>query len=121
MPPSTHYFSKSLSDLRSLRALIASGMDRYNALANDPEALSRVDFQTSISLLKVDASELAVSATMNALRACGLSGYRNDSEVSIGRQLRDLLSAPMMINNDRILQSVAGATLLNEIFGSLRD
>ena len=121
IPPSAHYFSKSHADLRSLRALIATGMDRYAALASDPEALSTVEFQSAISLLKVDASELAVSAAMNALRACGLSGYRNDSEVSVGRHLRDLLSAPMMINNDRILQSVTGATLLNEVFASLRD
>ena len=40
---------------------------------------------------------------MSAMRACGLSGYRNDSEFAIGRYLRDILSAPIMINNDRIL------------------
>ena len=79
------------------------------------------EFQPSaISLLKVDASELAVSAALNALRACGLAGYRNGSEVSVGRHLRDLLSAPMMINNDRILQTTAGATLLSEVFEKLR-
>jgi acyl-CoA dehydrogenase len=119
--PSAHYFAKAQSALRSLRALITTGLDRYAAIADDPEALSAVEFQSAISLLKVDASELAVSAALNALRACGLSGYRNDSDISVGRHLRDLLSAPTMINNDRILQSVTGATLLNEGFRSLRD
>ena len=63
-----------------------------------------------INLTKVEASELAVSTVMSALRACGLSGYRNDSEFAVGRFLRDVLSSPIMINNDRILANIAGAT-----------
>ena len=43
---------------------------------------------------------------MSAMRACGLSGYRNDGEFSVGRHLRDVLSAPIMINNDRILANL---------------
>jgi acyl-CoA dehydrogenase len=104
-----------------MRALISSSLDRYERIANDPEALASVEFQSAINLLKVDASELGVSAALNALRASGLSGYRNDSDVSVGRNLRDLLSAPTMINNDRILQSTMGSTLLGEACGSLRD
>jgi len=119
--PSAHYYAKAQSALRAMRALISSGLDRYARLENDPEALAGVEFQSAINLLKVDASELGVSAALNALRACGLSGYRNDSDVSVGRNLRDLLSAPTMINNDRILQSTMGATLLGEVYGSLRD
>lgn len=119
--PSSHYYAKAQSSLRAIRALISSGLDRYARIADDPEALSGVEFQTAINLLKVDASELAVSAALNALRACGLSGYRNDSDVSVGRNVRDLLSAPTMINNDRILQSTMGATLLGEVYGSIRD
>jgi acyl-CoA dehydrogenase len=119
--PSAHYYAKAQSALRAMRALICSGLDRYARIADDPEALAGVEFQSAINLLKVDASELGVSAALNALRACGLSGYRNDTDVSVGRSLRDLLSAPTMINNDRILQSTMGATLLGEVYGSLRD
>src|SRR6185312_6255978 len=114
--PSAHYYVKAHAALRAVRALIAGGLDRYASIANDPHALSSVQFQTAINLLKVDASELAVTAALNALRACGLSGYRNDSDVSVGRNLRDLLSAPTMISNDRILQSTMGATLLGEVY-----
>ena len=59
---------------------------------------------------RCEASELAVATVMSAMRACGLSGYRNDGEFSVGRHLRDVLSSPMMINNDRILANVATAT-----------
>ena len=58
---------------------------------------------------------------MSALRACGLSGYRNDSDVSIGRHLRDILSSPIMINNDRILASIGASALMSETPHSIRD
>jgi acyl-CoA dehydrogenase len=69
----------------------------------------------------VDASELAVQTVMNAMRATGLSGYRNDTDVSVGRALRDVLSSPIMINNDRILSSLTTSTILSEIPSSIRD
>ncbi|MGH7001748.1 MAG: hypothetical protein ACREEA_09610, partial [Stellaceae bacterium] len=69
----------------------------------------------------VEASELAVTIVMHALRACGLSGYRCDGEFSVERQLRDVLSSPIMINNDRILANVAAASLMGAIPTSLRD
>jgi acyl-CoA dehydrogenase len=48
-----------------------------------------------------------------------LSGYRNDSEFSIGRHLRDVLSAPLMINNDRILANLGTASLMTPLPTSL--
>jgi len=54
------------------------------------------------------------------MRACGLSGYRNDSEFSIGRHLRDVLSSPIMINNDRILANLATPALMTAIPQSLQ-
>lgn len=55
------------------------------------------------------------------MQACGLSGYRNDSEFSIGRHLRDILSSPIMISNDRILANVAAASVLGATPESLHD
>jgi acyl-CoA dehydrogenase len=68
-----------------------------------------------ITLTKVQASELAAATVLSALRACGLAGYRNDGEFSIGRHLRDVLSAPLMINNDRILADLATSTLMTPL------
>jgi acyl-CoA dehydrogenase len=121
LPPGMPHFTTSLAKLRSLRALIAASLNRYENIAGDPKALGGVDFQTAINLLKVDASELAVETVMAAMRATGLSGYRNDTDVSIGRSLRDVLSSPIMINNDRILASLSTSTLLSEIPSSIRD
>jgi acyl-CoA dehydrogenase len=120
MPPSAPYFTRANASLRALRALIATTTDRYEAIQHDPDALMAMDFQSEINLLKVDASELAVQAVMSALRCGGLSSYRNDSDVSIGRHLRDVLSSPIMINNDRILANVATSALLSEVPATIR-
>jgi acyl-CoA dehydrogenase len=120
LPPSAPYFTRANASLRALRALVGAALDRYAAIQDDPDAMMAMDFQSEISLLKVDASELAVSAVTSALRCGGLSSYRNDSDVSIGRHLRDVLSAPIMINNDRILANVATSALLTEVSASVR-
>jgi acyl-CoA dehydrogenase len=56
---------------------------------------------------------------MSALRVCGLAGYRNDGEFSVARHLRDVLSSPIMIHNDRILANLATPVLMTEIPSSL--
>ena len=101
--------------------LIAGALTRYESADRRRAALESLDFQTAINLLKVEASELAVATVMSAMRACGLSGYRNDSEFSLGRHLRDVLSSPIMISNDRILANVGTATLLGGVPSALRD
>lgn len=121
LPPAAAYLSRAQGSLRALRALIATTLDRYEARLGDPEALMALDFQTAVALLKVDASELAVETVTAAMRTCGLTGYRNDSEASIGRHLRDVLSAPIMINNDRILANLSGSMLLAETPQSIRS
>jgi acyl-CoA dehydrogenase len=119
--PSAPYFTRANAHLRALRALIATSLDRFEAIESDTEALEAMDFQSEISLLKVDASELAVAAVQAALRCTGLSGYRNDTDITIGRHLRDVLSAPIMISNDRILANTAASALLVEVAGAIRD
>ena len=121
MPPGAAHFTRGVTDLNTLRSLVAASLTRYEAAcAEGGEALTSIDFHTAISLLKVEASELAVAIVMSALRATGLSGYRNDTDVSIGRALRDILSSPIMINNDRILGNLASSVLVAGAPRSLR-
>jgi acyl-CoA dehydrogenase len=121
MPPGAAHFTAAKRSLAKLRAMIAANLDAYTAHEHDERALSSLDFQSQINLLKVEASELAVETVMHAMRACGLSGYRNDGDFSVGRHLRDVLSAPIMINNDRILANIATASLMSAVPASLRD
>ena len=121
LPPGAAHFTTAKMTLAKLRAVITANLDAYAAHEHDERALSSLDFQSSINLLKVEASELAVATVMSAMRACGLSGYRNDGDFSIGRLLRDVLSAPIMINNERILANISTATLMSAVPDSLRD
>src|SRR5215469_901474 len=120
-PPGAPQFTRALATLRTLRGMLTTSLRRYEQLMNDPQALAALDFQTMITLTKVEASELAAQTVMSAMRATGLSGYRNDSEYSIGRHLRDVLSSPIMINNDRILANLATPVLMSPVAPSLRD
>jgi acyl-CoA dehydrogenase len=121
MPPGAPQFTKALQTLRTLRGMLASSMRAYETRMNDPKALAALDFQALITLTKVEASELAVSVVMSAMRACGLSGYRSDGDFTIGRYLRDVLSSPIMINNDRILANLANSSFMTPIPTSMRD
>jgi acyl-CoA dehydrogenase len=121
MPPGAAHFTAAKMSLAKLRAMITTNLDLYAAHEYDERALASLDFQSSINLLKVEASELAVEAVMSAMRACGLAGYRNDGEFSVGRHLRDVLSSPLMINNDRILANIATASLMSGVPTTLRD
>jgi acyl-CoA dehydrogenase len=121
MPPGAAHYTAAKMSLTKLRAIITATMDAYATHEHDERALSSLDFQSQVNLLKVEASELAVETVMSAMRACGLSGYRNDGDFSVGRHLRDVLSAPLMINNDRILANIATASLMSAVPTSLRD
>lgn len=118
LPPGAAHLTRANASLRTLRSLIAAALQRFEAA--DAAELESLDFQTGMNMHKVNASELAVSTVMSAMQACGLSGYRNDSEFSIGRHLRDILSSPIMISNDRILGNLAAASLLGGAPASLR-
>jgi acyl-CoA dehydrogenase len=115
MPPGAAHFTQAVSSLRTLRGVLAANLRSYEAIMSDEKAISSLEFQAMITLTKVQVSELAVTTVLSSLRACGLSGYRNDTEFTIGRLLRDVLSAPLMINNDRILTNLATTSLMTPL------
>ncbi len=121
MPPGAPHFTKALTSLRMLRAVLASSLSDYERVMDDERALASLEFQSMITLTKVEASELAAATVMSAMRACGLAGYRNDGDFSIGRHLRDVLSSPIMINNDRILANLATPSLMTALPTSISD
>jgi acyl-CoA dehydrogenase len=111
--------TRATMSLRALRGTVASALQRFEAVGTKERELESLEFQTAMNLLKVSASEMAISTVMSAMQACGLSGYRNDGEFSVSRHLRDVLSSSIMINNERILASAATASLLIEVPHSL--
>jgi acyl-CoA dehydrogenase len=121
LPPGAAHLTTATSSLMVLRNLMDSGLRRYEEASDDERALASLDLQTAMNLIKVEASEQAVAIVMSAMRACGLAGYRNDGDFTIGRYLRDVLSSPIMINNERIIANTATSALMNGTPTSLRS
>ncbi|HWG35411.1 MAG TPA: acyl-CoA dehydrogenase family protein [Gemmatimonadaceae bacterium] len=119
--PGAAHLTRAMMSLRGLRGSIASALAAYETAAVTDDRLEAIDFQTGMNLLKVHSSETAIATVMGAMQACGLSGYRNDGEFSIARNLRDVLSSSIMINNERILNGAASSLLLFDVPAALRD
>jgi acyl-CoA dehydrogenase len=119
LPPGAAHFTQAVSTLRTLRGVLSASLRSYEAIMSDDKAIASLEFQAMITLTKVQVSELAVTTVLTSLRACGLAGYRNDTEFTIGRLLRDVLSAPIMISNDRILTNLATTSLMTPLPASI--
>lgn len=112
LPPGAPFATQASLSLMTLVSLVESAIADDAARRADGAALDSISFQTSLNLLKVGASELAIKTVMHAFNACGIAGYRNDGEFSVSRHLRDILSSSVMINNNRILNNVASSCLI---------
>jgi acyl-CoA dehydrogenase len=114
MPPAAAHLTRARVQLETLRGSVQSGLRALEAHGGQSESPEPINIQLALNFLKVEASELSVSVVLSAMRACGLAGYRNDGEFSMGRYLRDILSAPNMINNDPILSNAEAAVLMSD-------
>jgi acyl-CoA dehydrogenase len=110
LPPSAPRLSALLSDLTLLRAEVASSL-RYFTGAS-VEELGTIAAAVRFNNLKIAASEQAARICLAALHVSGIAGYRNDTPYSVGRHIRDSLSAALMIGNDRIHETNARLLLL---------
>jgi acyl-CoA dehydrogenase len=95
--------------LFSMRGGIYQTLGEYHDLLNadNPEGFSGFGFAINVNNLKMTSSQLVVDIVTRAMLICGISGYRNDSKLTLGRHLRDAFGAALMVNNDRILGQTA--------------
>ncbi len=97
-----------------LRAEVESGLREFIHASEDPgrERLSTMASALRFNNLKIAASEQAADICRGALDVCGIMGFKNDTPFSVGRHLRDAMSAALMIANERIHQTNAGLLLI---------
>jgi acyl-CoA dehydrogenase len=77
----------------------------------DTPLSATLSLATQMNTLKTSISTTALQVVDEAMMICGMAGYKNDTPFSLGRHLRDLHSARLMINNDRIAQNIANLLL----------
>lgn len=105
--------SELMTELTLLRGEVHAARERYvHAVAEDPAWLSTMAATVRMNTLKIAASEQAPRICQGALAICGIVGYKNDTPFSVGRHLRDTLSAALMVTNERIHRTNAGLLLI---------
>jgi acyl-CoA dehydrogenase len=112
VPPGAARLAALMVTRQEFAATVDSLMTRYLSIMDDPDATSAVDFMVAINTLKISASTEVVDVVNQALLICGIQGYREDSEYSLGRILRDAHGAAVMVNNDRIAGNTAQLALV---------
>ena len=113
-PPTAVRLSQLLSELTLLRAEVSSALrDFVEANAGgDREKLTTMAMILRFNNLKIAASDQAPRVCQGAMSVCGIVGYKNDTPFSVGRHLRDTMSACLMVANDRIHQTNASLLLI---------
>lgn len=81
-------------------------------IKNDQKSLRKIDFALSVNALKLNASHSAKEICLLALEVCGIAGYKNDDELSVARNIRDVLSATVMVSNERLIEVNAARLLV---------
>ncbi len=114
-PPSATELAQLYMQLETCRAAVDSASERFAQHEADGAGATDALQTVQMNNLKLMLSTHVVSIVQSALAVCGISGYRNDSPYSLGRQIRDSLSAPIMIHNDRIVAH--NASLLSLLKG----
>ncbi|VXB07964.1 Acyl-CoA dehydrogenase domain-containing protein [Burkholderia sp. 8Y] len=124
LPPSASRLAQAVTLVRmmqarlreSLAAVEASQRQRVVRQANhaddiDAPLTASIGLASDLNMLKLSISQSAVHVVQETLMICGMAGYKNDTPFSVGRHLRDLHSAPLMISNDRIELNTANLLL----------
>jgi acyl-CoA dehydrogenase len=113
-PPAALRLSHVMSDLSLLRAEVSSALSEFERANREPgrESLTTMASALRFNNLKIAASEQAPRVCQGALGVCGIMGFKNDTPYSVGRHLRDTMSACLMIANERIHSTNANLLLI---------
>jgi len=113
-PAAALRLSELLAELQLLRGEVTGALRDYEEIMDEPgrERLGTLAAALRFNTLKLAASEQAPRVCEGAMGIAGIGGYRNDTPYSVGRHLRDTMSARLMIANERIHQRNAGLLLI---------
>lgn len=115
VPASASRLAEVSLQLQSMRHNWLSLADEFDALEARPdgrEELLGIGWALKMNNLKIGASEAAPQIVHRALQIVGILGYKNDSPLSLGRHYRDVLSASLMISNERIASKSAALLMV---------
>lgn len=115
VPPMAARLAEVSVELQSMRHHWQSLAREFDRLAGEGgEGLATIGWALKMNNLKIASSEAAPRVVHRALQVIGIQGYRNDSRYAVGRQYRDVLSASLMVANERIASKSATMLLVHK-------
>ena len=103
------------AQLQTMRQHWQSVAEAFDAVGDTPQGrqdLSAIGWGLRLNNLKIACSEAAPQIVHRSLQIVGILGYKNDSPFSVGRHYRDVLSASLMVSNERIASKSASMLLV---------
>ncbi len=115
VPPTATRLAEVSSQLHAMRhqwQSVAQAFDEAGKTPGGEQELLGMGWALRLNNLKVACSEAAPQIVHRSLQILGVLGYKNDSPFSLGRHYRDVLSASLMISNERIMAKSASMMLV---------
>jgi acyl-CoA dehydrogenase len=117
VPPTAQRLAEVTVQLQTMRQHWQSLAEAFDALPDTPagrQELSGIGWGLRLNNLKIACSDAAPQIVHRALQIVGILGYKNDSPFSLGRHYRDVLSASLMVSNERIAARSASMLLVHK-------
>jgi acyl-CoA dehydrogenase len=115
VPPSATRLAEVHVELQAMRNNFGAVAAEFDALGDSKEGMDellKIGWALRFNNLKIASSEAAPSIVHQAMKIIGIMGFKNDSKFSVTRHLRDVLSAALMVGNDRIASKSASMLLV---------
>jgi acyl-CoA dehydrogenase len=114
-PPAATRLAEVNVQLQAMRhnwQSVAQAFDEAAARPDGAQELQSIGWALRLNNLKVASAEAAPQIVHRALQIVGILGYKNDTPFSLGRHYRDVLSASLMVSNERIAAQSASMLLV---------
>jgi acyl-CoA dehydrogenase len=116
VPPQATRLARVHVELQAMRHNWEGCARAFGELGDEPGddrgPLDGMGWALRLNQLKMSCSELAPRIVHEALQIVGILAYKNDSKLSVGRHYRDVLSASLMVSNERIAAKSASMLLV---------
>jgi len=119
--PGALRLAEAANKLQLMRVNIVEGLKRFARAQQNEDDLNSMNFAVAMNNVKIGSSQLSIEIINHALLIAGIAGYKNDTPFSVGRHMRDALSAQVMISNDRIFTNLSNLLLAQRIDQRLGD
>jgi acyl-CoA dehydrogenase len=112
IPANAPRLARAHVELQAMRHNWESCAIEFDELGEERAPLDGMGWALKMNQLKMSCSEVAPRLIHEALQIIGILAYKNDTKFSVGRHYRDVLSAALMVSNERIAGKSASMLLV---------